>query len=528
MLITITKSIRIFIIVKVILSFLISLSISMPGLFGYTVSWQIQKDTSGNLDIEDMMIADHFESMPGHAYSNGFEKDVIWLKTTLDSTYKKQTLWIDNHALALIEVWIAENGQIIEYQKSGSALSVRERSIIHPEHLFQIPERDEKLDIYVRIMPKYEMRFNAMIFPARYTHLTLIRESAFSILPVGIMAALFLIYLIIFSRLGDKRFLIYLFFVGANIISLLNSNGYLFFMLWPDLPVVNTFSPAFDALATITGGLFPIYFLKLRSNFKFGFYAIAAMVALQIVSLIMTIFGMGEAGLQLTFLVAPFFPPIAIFSAIYVWKVKKYELANYYLYGLIIFSVGVILFIGRNLGLISFEAIWLNHILDLAIATEMIMIGVGISKLIDTLRVEKLEADKARMELEQENIRLIRDQNKKLEDLVLKRTKELNEKYNQIALQKEEIESLNESLEEQVRQRTEKLSIQNERLRDYAFFNAHKVRGPLARILGMVALFHNNALEKDQIILNIDSCAKELDKVIKDINNRLSDVQDAN
>jgi len=108
--------------------------------------------------------------------------------------------------------------------------------------------------------------------------------------------------------------------------------------------------------------------------------------------------------------------------------------------------------------------------------------------------------------------------------------KEIYEKHEEILTQaeeltqaNEEIRRINESLEAEVQLRSQKIEQQNKKLIDYAYFNAHNVRGPLARILGLTNLM---GMEQDpDLIREYNSylvlSAEELDKVIKDINTRL-------
>jgi len=58
----------------------------------------------------------------------------------------------------------------------------------------------------------------------------------------------------------------------------------------------------------------------------------------------------------------------------------------------------------------------------------------------------------------------------------------------EIRLQAEEIKGINENLETVIKDRTYELEIKNKALEEYAFINAHKLRAPLARILGLVHL----------------------------------------
>jgi tetratricopeptide (TPR) repeat protein len=86
-----------------------------------------------------------------------------------------------------------------------------------------------------------------------------------------------------------------------------------------------------------------------------------------------------------------------------------------------------------------------------------------------------------------------------------------------------EINKLNESLEEKVQQRTEELRKQNQKLVEYAFFTAHEVRGPLARILGLVELVKVKQLnhERAEIISRLQTSANELDEILREVNRKL-------
>ncbi|AHM59969.1 hypothetical protein D770_08530 [Flammeovirgaceae bacterium 311] len=91
--------------------------------------------------------------------------------------------------------------------------------------------------------------------------------------------------------------------------------------------------------------------------------------------------------------------------------------------------------------------------------------------------------------------------------------KELEEAY-------EKIRQHNIQLEGSIEERTRQLNQQNRQLIQYAFFNAHKVRGPLARILGLVNLLPKAAHQTEfQFILDrLNESANELDKVVHEIN----------
>ena len=83
------------------------------------------------------------------------------------------------------------------------------------------------------------------------------------------------------------------------------------------------------------------------------------------------------------------------------------------------------------------------------------------------------------------------------------------------------LEELNDELEEKVVQRTHEVIEKNSKLTNYAFYNAHKLRGPLARLLGLINLFKLEYIrpgELPAVISKLDEAAQELDAIVKEIN----------
>ena len=80
----------------------------------------------------------------------------------------------------------------------------------------------------------------------------------------------------------------------------------------------------------------------------------------------------------------------------------------------------------------------------------------------------------------------------------------------------EEVLAMNDNLEDLVRQRSQEVLEKNKMLEEYAFINAHKLRAPVARLMGIMQIIE---LSKDtsEIEFYIDLCNKEiqdLDRII--------------
>lgn len=131
----------------------------------------------------------------------------------------------------------------------------------------------------------------------------------------------------------------------------------------------------------------------------------------------------------------------------------------------------------------------------------------------------------------QNNIRKqLREHKVNLERIVKERTMALTESNQQLqALNEEltssteEVRALNENLEKIVHSRTEKINTQLSQLEKYAHMNSHEVRGPLARVLGLVGLIkidkRNGA--DPAIIDKLEIAAEQLDEVVKKMNSLL-------
>jgi signal transduction histidine kinase len=86
----------------------------------------------------------------------------------------------------------------------------------------------------------------------------------------------------------------------------------------------------------------------------------------------------------------------------------------------------------------------------------------------------------------------------------------------------EELQELNKNLESRIDERTKQLTLQNQRLTEYTFINAHKLRAPVSSILGLINLVDQHKPEELKIILaHLKTCGNQLDLVTREISTNL-------
>ncbi len=96
---------------------------------------------------------------------------------------------------------------------------------------------------------------------------------------------------------------------------------------------------------------------------------------------------------------------------------------------------------------------------------------------------------------------------------------EIQAQNEEITAQAEEIRGINENLEMIVRERTAELERKNQALEEYAFINAHKLRSPVASILGLINLISRTPLDSEgkEISKRLQQSADELDEIVRSI-----------
>ena len=119
---------------------------------------------------------------------------------------------------------------------------------------------------------------------------------------------------------------------------------------------------------------------------------------------------------------------------------------------------------------------------------------------------------------------------------ILRANKALQIKNEEISFQKNAIESqaeallilndelldLNKTLAGRIDERTKQIFHQDKKLAEYTFMNSHKLRAPVASILGLLNLFQHARPAEQKIILNyLKTCGEQLDSTIRAINHNL-------
>lgn len=105
---------------------------------------------------------------------------------------------------------------------------------------------------------------------------------------------------------------------------------------------------------------------------------------------------------------------------------------------------------------------------------------------------------------------------------LVEKTREIETQNEELQQSQENLNQLNIHLEQIVHERTKEVKNQNDRLIRYAYANAHHLRGPVARVLGLIQLSKMETdLNYEFFYSKIEEQALEIDQVIRGINREL-------
>ncbi|HTJ50298.1 MAG TPA: hypothetical protein VL443_12630 [Cyclobacteriaceae bacterium] len=138
----------------------------------------------------------------------------------------------------------------------------------------------------------------------------------------------------------------------------------------------------------------------------------------------------------------------------------------------------------------------------------------------DALNLKTLMALKTELQLSADKANKLNQELTEVNKEIQATNEELRTSEEELLASGEELKQINENLNALVEHRTQTIIDQNKRIIHHAFINAHKVRSPLARILGLVNLIgHEAELNKNgqELLKHLNQSANELDDILKEV-----------
>ena len=464
------------------------------NLYSQNQEWKVLHDVSTQYALNDVIeSSDTLQSYNDKVFNFSYVDYPVWMISSISAT-TKQKLFVENPTLGYIDFFVIDqSGKLLKEINTGNYLKVSTREVSYPSFIFNIPKSDAPLTIVLRAQSS-----EPLILPYRIVNedkLTsyLFEREIVGLIVLGIIISLIVLYVVIFISLQDKSYLLYLFFAASILITILRLNGYTAFWLWPELPVFNRFPAILEALPAITAATFARFYLDLKKYYPVMDKLILGMIALQVLVIPMSLIVPGNTAVIICETIALVYIPFITILSAFVYFIKKYRPARYFLISSVFLFTGSIIYILINFNVLEATNIFFRNSLQIGIALEMTFLAIGVSKRIDKLRKDYIS-------VQEENVKILSNRKEELKEQVARQTSDLAAK--------------NKALEETIRQlkSTQAQLVKSEKFAAIGTLTAgiaHEINNPINYIQGGAASVKSNVNDILQIDrLMIDSLNK--------------------
>jgi len=363
-----------------------------------------------------------FKPLPHQKTTFGFSRGTYWLHARLfnkDSFDDRWLLVLQYPLLDEINVYLRYPDGRVEFMSSGDSMPFSSRAIRYrmPNFWVSLPQRTE-VELLVSARSKSSMQVPLALYtPASFAEME--RDAQFGIgIYNGILLALFFYNLVLWLSLRDSSHFWYMCHIAGFGLVLFCLNGLAFEYLWPNSPwLANLAIPLSMSLSMVSMHQFARTFLQTRLRWPQGDRISLCFITYYVL--------LGFASLLLDYRVAVklgtygVFPGVLfiLYSAFQANR-KGYQPARLFLIAWTALLAGTAMYASVSFGLLPKNFVT-EYGIQIGSALEMILLSFALAYRYASLR--------------EENERIVREANERLEINVSRRTAELSSAMEQLA-----------------------------------------------------------------------------------------------
>ena len=395
-------------------------------------SISILEDKSGVLTIQDV-INKKFKPSTSSVPNLKLSKSTFWVKFSIKNLTNENDLILNLSLTTIDDVTLYsqhENGFKKEFM--GEIYPFHQRKYFDPDYLFDIDiSMGETKNYYLQVQAKEGIQLPLKLGKKDIVFEQIKKRDILSGIYIGIMLVMILYNLFIYFSVRDKSYIYYVVYILIVLLTQSSLQGYPFQYLWPNYPIIAQYSLlVFPAAAGISGMYFMLVFLKVKEYNIFLYRISFALTCIYLLSIIYggtQYYSLSQMILQINAMVVSIYMlviPIIILR-------KGYQPAKYFLIAWVVFLMGVIGFVLKDMGALPFNN-FTRYTMQIGSAIETVLLSFALAARINIYKKEKEESQAKMLVALQANEKIITNQKKLLEKEVKARTSDLNKTLNHL------------------------------------------------------------------------------------------------
>lgn len=395
---------------------------------------QVMEDAAGQMTLADVQNRTQgWSDVHTDTFNFGFAKSVWWVRMRLHYTGDRSVQRIVDVGTPLqdnVDAYVlTPDGAVVQHVVTGDRLPFASRPIHTRVPSFSVAlQPGQSVDVYVRLASHDGLQEAVSLRlwqPVAYTQALQTENLAFG-LYYGGLATVLLYNLFLFMSTRQSSFGVYTAYVSAFLFWSFTFRGYAFQYGWPDAPLFNNqVLPIAAAACYVTFGLFVMAYLDTRRQTPMWVHRVLQFAtfgnALCVAPALFNHYALPFA-LSIPFGVTEIITALSVGG----WLCfKGYRPARYFIIAFSLLAVGVVLYYLRVLGAVPSNVVTENF-LQIGSALEVLLLAFGLADQMNTLRVDKLQAERRALAAQTAL-------NTELESLVKRRTRALESANQRLA-----------------------------------------------------------------------------------------------
>tara|TARA_R110001592_G_scaffold323435_1_gene602682 strand:- start:24319 stop:26241 length:1923 start_codon:yes stop_codon:yes gene_type:complete len=363
----------------------------------------------------------------------GLQALPAWFAVRLNTTKDlSRILEISYPSLNSVDIYLFSEASLVNVVHTGNGLPFDERPIAHRNFLTPLEfAANTPYLLLIRVQTGGALQLPVSLWEASAFHIADQNHFAVIMLFTGIMFAMAMYNLLLYSGVRETSYLLYVLTVVAIAWTQLGLRGVIFQYVWPQHPEFNEIGLT-TAIASniIFVAFFSDSFLKIRNTSLntsrlirgFGFIGIALLIFSLFVPYAMSI----RPLIALSFI----FSLIVFFTGVYLWY-RGEVLAKFYVIAWGMFLAGTSTYTLNKAGILPYTALS-EHAMIIGASFQVLFLSFALAYRINLERRTRIEAQEEALHIQTSSLQTQQLANEQLEFRVQERTEELEAAYREL------------------------------------------------------------------------------------------------